>query len=169
VSTRPDVLSYQTPVLDRAVRLEGAPVADLFLKTTGTDADVVVKVIDVYPPTNAEQPELAGYQLPISLDIFRGRYRHSFEHPSAIPPGTVQEYRFRLPTANYTVKPGQRLMVQVQSSLFPLYDRNPQTYVPNIFFAKAGDYRAATMTVEHGEAGASAVLLPIVPASTALP
>ena len=173
VATRTDVLSFKTPVLDHAVRLEGAPIADLFLKTTGTDADVVVKLIDVYPDSYADQPELSGYQLPISLDIFRGRYRKSFAEPSAIPAGDVEEYKFRLPTVNYTVKPGHRIMVQVQSSLFPLYDRNPQTYVPNIFFAGAADYKAATMTLEHGDAtpagnGASAVLLPVVANSTAI-
>ena len=167
VSSRPDVLSYQTPVLDKAVTVEGAPMADLFVKTTGTDADFVVKIIDVYPGTDADRPEMGGYQLPISLDIFRGRYRRSFESPSPIPAGQVQEYKFRLPTVNYVFKPGHRIMVQVQSTLFPLYDRNPQTYVPNIFFAKPADYRQATMTVEHGPAGASAVLLPVVAASTA--
>jgi putative CocE/NonD family hydrolase len=165
VSTRPDVLSYQTPVLTQDVRVEGAPVADLFVKTTGSDADFVVKVIDVYPPTCSEQPEMAGYQLPISLDIFRGRYRKSFEKPEAIPPSEVQEYRFRLPTMNYVFKPGHRIMVQIQSSLFPLYDRNPQTFVPNILFAKPADYQKATMTVELGP---SAVLLPVMPASTAV-
>ncbi len=164
VGTRTDVLSYETPVLDHEVRVEGAPVADLFVKTTGTDADFVVKVIDVYPPTFAEQPELAGYELAISMDIFRGRYRKNFEKPEAIPAGEVQEYRFRLPTVNYTFKPGHRIMIQVQSSLFPLYDRNPQTFVPNIFFARPDDFRTATMTVERG---ASSVLLPIVEKSTA--
>jgi putative CocE/NonD family hydrolase len=162
VSTRGDVLSYQTPVLDHAVRVEGAPFADLFVKTTGTDADFVVKIIDVYPPNVPEQPEMSGYQFPISLDIFRGRYRKSFSNPEAIPAGAVEEYRFRLPTVNYIFKPGHRIMVQVQSSLFPLYDRNPQTFVPNIFFARPEDFRSATMTVEHGSEGASSVLLPIV-------
>jgi uncharacterized protein len=162
VGTRTDVLSYQTPVLEKPVRLEGAPFADLFVKTTGTDADFVVKIIDVYPRTYADQPNLAGYELPISLDIFRGRYRKSFAAPEAIPSGAVEEYRFRLPTVNYIFKPGHRIMVQIQSSLFPLYDRNPQTFVPNIFFARPEDFRAATMTVEHGPQGASAVLLPIV-------
>jgi putative CocE/NonD family hydrolase len=162
VSTRGDVLSYQTPVLDHAVRVEGAPFADLFVKTTGTDADFVVKIIDVYPPNVPEQPEMSGYQLPISLDIFRGRYRKSFSNPEAIPAGAVEEYRFRLPTVNYIFKPGHRIMVQIQSSLFPLYDRNPQTYVPNIFFAQPEDFRAATMTVEHNAQSASSVLLPIV-------
>jgi putative CocE/NonD family hydrolase len=167
VGTRTDVLSYQSPVLDKAVTVQGAPIADIFAKTTGTDGDFVVKVIDVYPNT-PEQPEMSGYQLPISMDIFRGRYRESFANPSAIPAGQVQEYKFRLPTVNYVFKPGHRIMVQIQSSLFPLYDRNPQTYVPNIFFAKPEDFQKATISVEHGASGASAVLLPIVEASTAV-
>ena len=166
-ATRTDVLSYQTPVYDHEVKLEGAPIADLFVKTTGTDADFVVKIIDVYPPNYSDQPEMAGYQLPISLDIFRARYRKSFEHPEAFTPGKVEEVRFRLPTVNYIIKPGHRLMVQVQSSLFPLYDRNPQSFVPNIFFAKPEDFKAATMTLEHTPQAASSVLLPVVETSTA--
>ncbi len=168
IGTRTDVLSYQTPVLTAPVTLQGAPVADIFAKTTGTDGDFVVKLIDVFPAFVAEQPELGGYQLPISQDIFRGRYRQSFEHPSAIPAGETQEYKFRLPTVNYVIKPGHRIMVQIQSSLFPLYDRNPQTFVPNIFFAKPEDFQKATISVQRGTAGASSVLLPVVPASTAL-
>jgi uncharacterized protein len=168
VSTRPDVLSYQTTVLKHAVRVEGAPFADIFAKTSGTDGDFVVKIIDVYPPTVAEQPNMGGYQLPISMDIFRGRYRKSFDTPSPIPPGEVQQYRFRLPTMNYVFKPGHRIMVQIQSTLFPLYDRNPQVFVPNIFFAQPSDYRKATVSIEHGSSGASAVLLPVVQASTAM-
>ena len=167
-STRPDVLSYQTPVLDKPVTVQGAPFADIFARTTGTDGDFVVKIIDVYPATVPEQPEMGGYQLPVSMDIFRGRYRQSFEHPTPIPAGQVQEYKFRLPTMNYVFKPGHRIMVQIQSSLFPLYDRNPQSYVPNIFFAKPADYRKATVSIEHGPSGASAVLLPVVQASTAI-
>jgi len=167
VSTRPDVLSYTTPVLTRPVRIEGAPIADIFAKTTGTDGDFVVKLIDVYPAAYPEQPEMGGYQLPISMDIFRGRYRKSFSDPSPIPANQVQEYKFRLPTQNYVFKPGHRIMVQIQSSLFPLYDRNPQKYVPNIFFAQPGDYRKATISIEHGGPNASSVLLPVVAASTA--
>jgi putative CocE/NonD family hydrolase len=166
-SNRTDVLSYQTPVLDHAVTLQGAPIADIFAKTTGTDGDFVVKIIDVYPAAVPEQPEMSGYQLPISLDIFRGRYRNSFSDPTPIPAGEVQEYKFRLPTVNYVVKPGHRIMIEIQSSLFPVYDRNPQTFVPNILFAKPSDYKKATVTVVHGAAGASSVLLPIVAQSTA--
>jgi predicted acyl esterase len=154
--------------LERAVTVEGAPIADLFVKITGTDADFVVKLIDVYPPSDVAQPTMGGYQLAISLDIFRGRYRNSFEHPSPIPAGKVQEYKFRLPTVNYVFKPGHRIMVQIQSSLFPLYDRNPQTFVPNIFFAKPTDYKSAEMTVQRGTGGQSAVLLPVVTRSTAI-
>ena len=168
VATRPDVLSYRTPVLEQPVTVEGAPMADLFVKTTGTDADFVVKLIDVYPPSDIARPTMGGYQLAVSLDIFRGRYRNSFEHPSAIPAGKVQEYKFRLPTVNYVFQPGHRIMVQIQSSLFPLYDRNPQTFVPNIFFAKSADYQTAKMTVQRGGGGQSAVLLPVVAHSTAI-
>ncbi|MEI5688428.1 CocE/NonD family hydrolase [Sphingomonas kyungheensis] len=160
---RTDVMTYSTPVLTEAMRVSGAPIADLYAATTGTDGDFVVKVIDVYPAENATDPKMGGYQLPISLDIFRGRYRDSFAHPSAIPANRVQHYRFRLPTVNHVFQPGHRVMVQVQSSLFPLYDRNPQTYVPNIFFAKPADYRKATVTLRRGGATPSAVLLPVVP------
>jgi putative CocE/NonD family hydrolase len=164
---RPDVMTYTTPVLTAAMRVSGAPIAELYAATTGTDGDFVVKVIDVYPAENATDPKMGGYQLPISLDIFRGRYRDSFAHPSAIPANTVQHYRFRLPTVNHVFQPGHRVMVQVQSSLFPLYDRNPQTYVPNIFFAKPADYRKATVTLRRGGATPSAVLLPVVPVEQA--
>ena len=163
VDGRPDVMTYQTPVLTEAVRVSGVPMADIFAKTTGTDGDFVVKVIDVYPAEYATDPKMGGYQLAISMDIFRGRYRNSFEHPSAIPAGKVQEYKFRLPAVNHVFQPGHRIMVQVQSSQFPLYDRNPQTYVPNIFLAKPGDYKKATVSIERGAAGASSVLLPVVP------
>jgi putative CocE/NonD family hydrolase len=163
VDGRTDVMTYETPVLDAAVRVSGAPMADIFAKTTGTDGDFVVKVIDVFPDENASNPKMGGYQLPISLDIFRGRYRDSFAKPSAIPAGKVQRYKFRLPTVNHVFQPGHRIMVQVQSSLFPLYDRNPQKFVPNIFLAKKSDYQKATVTIERGGANASAVWLPVVP------
>lgn len=167
---RPDVMTYTSPVLTSAVRVSGAPIADLYAKTTGTDGDFVVKVIDVFPDEVAgSDPKMGGYQLPISLDIFRGRYRDSFAKPTAIPAGKVQRYKFRLPTVNHVFQPGHRIMVQVQSSLFPLYDRNPQKFVPNIFLAKKVDYQKATVTLERGGANASAVWLPVVPEGTALP
>jgi hypothetical protein len=163
VADRTDVLTYQTPVLSAPVRISGAPVADLFAATTGTDSDWVVKLIDVYPDEVPSQPDMGGYELSVSMDIFRGRYRESFEHPSAIPSGAPERYRFTLPTTNHVFEPGHRIMVQIQSSWFPLYDRNPQTYVPNIFFAKPADYVKATQSVIHSRDHASAVWLPVVP------
>ena len=159
---RPDVLTYRTPVLTQAVRVSGPPIADIWARTTGTDGDFVVKVIDVFPPENATDPKMGGYQLAVSLDIFRGRYRADAAHPSPIPANRAQQYRFRLPAVNHVFQPGHRIMVQVQSSLFPLYDRNPQTYVQNIFFAHPQDYRAQTVTILRGGSTASSVLLPVV-------
>jgi hypothetical protein len=161
VTDRTDVLTYATPVLTTGVRISGAPVADLFAATSGTDADWVVKLIDVFPDEVPSQSELGGYQLAVSMDIFRGRYRESFEHPSAIPAGKPQRYRFVMPTTNHVFLPGHRIMVQIQSSWFPLYDRNPQTYVPNIFFANLSDYTKATQTVFRTAGQASAVWLPV--------
>ncbi|MBN9660980.1 MAG: CocE/NonD family hydrolase [Acidobacteria bacterium] len=163
VADRPDVLVYETPVLSAPVRISGAPVADLIAATTGTDSDWVVKLIDVYPDEVPSYPEMGGYQLAVSMDIFRGRYRESFERPSAIPAGKAQRYRFVLPTANHVFLPGHRIMVQVQSSWFPLYDRNPQTYVSNIFMAQPSDYVKATQSIFHSSENASAVWLPLVP------
>ncbi|QBM76362.1 CocE/NonD family hydrolase [Sphingomonas sp. AAP5] len=162
VDGRTDVMSYSTPALTKTVKVSGVPWADIFAKTTGSDGDIVVKLIDVYPDEMASNPKMGGYQLAISLDIFRGRYRESFAKPSAIPANKTQQYRFRLPAVNHEFLPGHKIMVQVQSSLFPVYDRNPQTFVPNIFLAKPADYKKATVTIEHGAAGASAVLLPVV-------
>ncbi len=162
---RPDVLTYETAPLTEAVKISGAPMADLYAATTGTDGDFVVKVIDVYPDTVADDPPMGGYELNVSMDIFRGRYRESFEHPSPIPAGLVQRYRFDLPTTNHVFLPGHRIMVQIQSSWFPLYDRNPQTYVPNIFDAKPTDYKAATVTILHKPGAESKVWLPIAPVS----
>ena len=161
-SGRPDVLSFVSDVLTAAVKISGQPVANLVASTSGTDADWVVKLIDVYPDEVAAQPEMGGYQLMVSGDIFRGRYRESFETPQAIPADSALPYRFALPTANHVFLPGHRIMVQVQSSWFPLYDRNPQTFVPSIFDAKPGDYRKATQRVYHAPGQASFVELPVV-------
>ena len=158
---RPDVLVYETPVLDHPVQIAGSPIADLYATTTGTDGDFIVKVIDVWPEQDADDPTMGGYEMNVSMDIFRGRYRESFEHPRAIPAGKVQRYRFALPPTNHVFLPGHRMMVQVQSSLFPLYDRNPQTFVPNIFDAKPEDYRAATITILHKPGAESKVWLPV--------
>ncbi|HET7751587.1 MAG TPA: CocE/NonD family hydrolase, partial [Terriglobales bacterium] len=161
-SGRPDVLTFSSDVLTEPVKISGQPVANLVASTTGTDSDWVVKLIDVYPDQVADQPELGGYQLMIAADIFRGRYRESFSVPKAITPDKPLLYRFALPTANHVFLPGHRIMVQIQSSWFPLYDRNPQTFVPNIFWAKPGDYRKATQRVYHQPGTASFVELPLV-------
>jgi putative CocE/NonD family hydrolase len=169
VDGRPDVLTYTGAPLTKAVHIMGSPLVDLFAATSGTDSDWVVKLIDVYPndiPEGASQgakPSMAGYELPIGIEIFRGRYVHDKAHPSALPSGKVVEYKWNLPNVDHVFLPGHRIMVQVQSSLFPLYDRNPQTFVPNIFNAKAGDYRTATQSIYHGGSTPSAVLLPVVP------
>ncbi|WP_229261893.1 CocE/NonD family hydrolase [Duganella guangzhouensis] len=159
-SDRTDVLTYVTEPLKAKVQIAGQPMVNLYAATTGTDADWVVKLIDVYPDEVPSQPELGGYQLGIAMDIFRGRYRNSLETPSPIPANEVQRYRFALPNANHVFLPGHRIMVQIQSSWFPLYDRNPQTYVPNIFYAKPSDYKKATLKVYHN----SAIELPLVEA-----
>jgi len=163
VADRTDVLTYVSEVLDRPLRISGQPWVDLFASTSGSDSDWVVKLIDVYPSEVASQPLLSGYQLGIAMDIFRGRYRHSLEKPEAIPAGKVQQYRFALPDANHVFLPGHRVMVQIQSSWFPLYDRNPQTYVDNIFFARPGDYRKATQRIYRSGAQASYIEMPVVP------
>jgi putative CocE/NonD family hydrolase len=160
--SRPDVLTYETPVLTDPVRISGAPVVHLFASTSGTDSDWVVKLIDVYPDEMPSQPDMSGYELAVSMDIFRGRYRESFERPQAVVPDKPLPYTFALPSANHVFKPGHRIMVQVQSSLFPLYDRNPQTFVPNVFFAKPADYVKATQRVYHAAGEASYIDLPVV-------
>jgi hypothetical protein len=159
-SGRPDVLVYVSDELTAAVKISGQPVANLVSSTSGTDSDWVVKLIDVYPDEFAGQPALGGYQLMISADVFRGRYRENPDAPHALAPSEPLLYRFNLPTANHVFLPGHRLMVQIQSSWFPLYDRNPQTFVPNIFWAKPADYRKATQRVYHTPSQPSFLELP---------
>jgi uncharacterized protein len=163
-SGRPDVVSFVSDVLKEPVKISGQPVVNLVASTSGTDSDWVVKVIDVYPDEVASQPTMGGYQLMVSGDIFRGRYRESLESARPLMAGQPLLYRFALPTANHVFLPGHKLMVQVQSSWFPLYDRNPQTFVPSIFWAKPGDYRKAVQRVHHAPGQASFVELPLVEA-----
>ena len=161
-SGRPDVVTFTSDVLQQPIKISGQPVANLVASTSGTDSDWVVKLIDVYPDEVASQPAMGGYQLMIAADIFRGRYRESLETPKPIAPNKPLLYHFLLPTANHVFLPGHRIMVQVQSSWFPLYDRNPQTFVPNIFWAKPEDYRRAVQRVFHSADQASFIELPIV-------
>jgi putative CocE/NonD family hydrolase len=161
-SSRPDVLAFVSDPLTAPVKISGQPVANLVASTSGTDSDWVVKVIDVYPDEVAGQPAMGGYQLMVSADVFRGRYRESLEKPAPIAPDKPLPYRFELPTANHVFLPGHRIMVQVQSSWFPLYDRNPQTFVQNIFWAKPEDYRKAVQRVYHAPGEVSFIELPVV-------
>jgi putative CocE/NonD family hydrolase len=164
-SGRTDVLTYTSEVLTRPVQISGEPLVHLVASTTGTDSDWVVKLIDVYPDEVAGQPEMGGYQVPIAMDILRGRYRESFSDPKAIEPNKPLLYKFALPTTNHVFLPGHKMMVQVQSAWFPLYDRNPQTFVPNIFFAQPADYKKATQRVYHTTSDASFIDLPVVSAT----
>ncbi|MEO6392687.1 MAG: CocE/NonD family hydrolase [Pyrinomonadaceae bacterium] len=161
-SGRPDVLVYTTDVLTSPVKISGQPVANIVASTSGTDSDWVVKLIDVYPDEFAGQPAMGGFQLMVAADIFRGRYRESLEMPKPIAAGQPLLYHFDLPTANHVFLPGHRIMVQIQSSWFPLYDRNPQTFVPNIFWAKPADFQKATQRIYHAVSQASFVELPLV-------
>ncbi|WP_307188543.1 CocE/NonD family hydrolase [Acetobacter nitrogenifigens] len=148
VTARTDVATFTSPVLTQPVTLRGEPLVHLTASTTGTDGDFVVKLIDVYPDEVADQREMGGYQFMVSADILRGRYRNGFDKPAAVPANTPQLYKFPLPMTNHTFLPGHRIMVQIQSSWFPLYDRNPQSYVDNIFLAPADSYKPATVSID---------------------
>ena len=161
-SGRPDVAVFTSEVLTNPVKISGQPMANLIASTSGTDSDWVVKLIDVYPDEVAGDEEMGGYQLMVSADIFRGRYRESLESAKAITPDKPLLYRFALPTADHVFLPGHRIMVQVQSSWFPLYDRNPQTFVPSIFWAKPENYKKAVQRVYHAPGQESFVELPMV-------
>ena len=162
MSGRTDVAVFVSDVLQTPAKISGQPIANLVASTSGTDSDWVVKLIDLYPDQVAGQAPMGGYQLMISADIFRGRYRESLETAKAIAADKPLLYRFALPTANHVFLPGHRIMVQIQSSWFPLYDRNPQTFVPNIFWAKPEDYRKTVQRVYHAPGQASFIELPLV-------
>ncbi len=161
-SGRTDVLTFTSEVLTAPVKISGQPVANLVASTSGTDSDWVVKLIDVYPDEVVAESSMGGYQLMIAADIFRGRYRESLENAKPIASDKPLLYRFALPNANHVFLPGHRIMVQVQSSWFPLYDRNPQTFVPSIFWAKPEDYRQAVERIYHTPGQESFVELPLV-------
>jgi putative CocE/NonD family hydrolase len=158
---RTDVLSFVSDVLTSPVAISGQPEANITASTSGTDGDFVVKLIDVYPDEVPQQPELGGFQLAVSMDIFRGRYRESWDKPRPLKANVPLNYHFALPAANHVFLPGHRISVQIQSSWFPLYDRNPQTFVDNIFFADRADYHKATIRVYRGGGNASFIGLPV--------
>ena len=159
---RKDVLTWQTEVLDEDLTITGDIVAHIFAATTGTDGDWVAKIIDVYPAEYPEDKTMAGYQLMIADEIFRGRFRQSFEKPTPIVANQVNEYVIDLHSNNHCFRKGHRVMIQVQSTWFPLYDRNPQKFVENIFKAQASDYQVATQRVYESTRYPSYVSLPVM-------
>lgn len=161
-SGRPDVVTFISDELKEPMQIAGEPIANLVASTSGTDSDWVVKLIDVYPDEVGDDAVMGGYQLMIAADIFRGRYRESFAQAKPITPDAPLLYRFALPLANHVFRPGHRIMVQIQSSWFPLYDRNPQTFVPNVFWAKPGDYQKATQRIYHSAKESSFIELPVI-------
>jgi hypothetical protein len=159
---RPDVLTYETDTLKEDVTVSGDIGARLMASTTGTDSDWVVKLIDVYPEEYEKDVKMGGYQLMIANEVFRARFRKSFERPAAVEPNKVTEYAFALHNNNnHTFLKGHRIMVQVQSTWFPVIDRNPQKFVPNIFKAQDSDFRPATQRVYHSARFASRVEVPV--------
>jgi len=161
-ASRPDVLVYQTEPLKEPLRLAGQPIAHLFASTSGSDSDWVVKIIDVWPDEVPARPTMGGYQQMMSADIFRGRYRVDPSKPEPLEPNKALPYEIRLPHTSHTFLPGHRIMVQIQSTWFPLYDRNPQRFVPNIMFAKREDFVKATQRIWHTPENASAIELPVI-------
>jgi hypothetical protein len=150
VDGRPDVATWISEPLEAPMTLRGAVTAHLFAETTGTDADWVVKLIDVYPDDSPDF-DMSGYQLMISGDIFRGRYREDISEAKPVAADEVLEYTLPLPQVNHTILPGHRLMIQIQSSWFPLYDRNPQTFVPSIMSAPDSAYQKQQHRIHHSD------------------
>jgi hypothetical protein len=178
VSGRKDLANFETPVLARDVTVTGDVVADVFGTTTGTDSDWIVKLIDVYPEDaqGVTSPETGdgskadgdkgGYELMVAEEILRGRYRKSFTMPEPVTPGEVAEYKWGLHGVDHTFLKGHRMMVEVQSSWFPLYDRNPQTYVENIMTAPASAYKSETVSIYGSAKYASHLDLPVSDGTT---
>ena len=161
VHNRPDVLSYETEVLTNDMAVTGEVFAQLFASTSGSDADWVVKLIDVYPQSYPADPRMGGYQLMVANEVFRGRFRESFEKPAAIPANRVLPYRFSLHSLNHRFLKGHQIMVQIQSTWFPIIDRNPQKFIPNIFDAAESDFQAATHRIFRNRSYASHLDLPV--------
>ena len=161
VTNRKDMAVWKLPVLTRDLTITGEAVADIFASTTGTDNDMVVKLIDQYPDDDPD-PKMRGYQLMINAEIFRGRYLSGFDHPTALAPNSIHEYKFSLHDVDHVFKAGHTVMVEIQSTWFPLYDRNPQTFVPNIMKAKPADYTAATITIYSGPGHDSTIEVPLM-------
>jgi uncharacterized protein len=163
VDGRPDVLTFVSEPLAEDLVVVGAPTAMLSAATTSTDADWIVKMIDVYPDDYSADDAMRGYQLMVSGEIQRGRFRNSFSNPSPIKPNSVESYKIAMPHVNHRFRRGHKIMVQVQSTWFPVYDRNPQTYVPNIHAAKPGSFTKATHSIWHNRARPSFIEVKVLP------
>jgi predicted acyl esterase len=164
VTGRKDLAVWKLPALTKDLTITGEVVADIYAATTGTDNDLVVKLIDQYPDDDPDA-KMRGYELMTNAEIFRGRYLDSFEKASPVEAGSIREYKFSLHDVDHVFKAGHTVIVEIQSTWFPLYDRNPQTFVPNIMKAKAGDYRPATIRICSSPGHNSALLVPLVGAS----
>jgi uncharacterized protein len=162
VYERPDVLSFETEPLTSDLVIAGEIVAHLFASTTGTDSDWIVKLIDVYPEKGDTDPPMNGYQLMIANEVMRGRFRNGFEKPEPVKAGQVTEYTIDLHSNNHSFLKGHRVMVEVQSTWFPLIDRNPQKFVPNIFMAQEADFQKAEQRVYRSKKYSSNVELPVM-------
>ena len=162
VDHRPDVLTWSTETLENDVIVSGRIIANLFASTSGTDSDWIVKLIDVYPEKYESDPKMGGFQLMIAGDVTRGRYRKSFEKPEPIAANAVERYEIGFPANDHVFKKGHRIMVQVHSTWFPVIDRNPQQFVPNIFKAKESDFKKATQRIYRSGQNASYIALPVV-------
>src|SRR5664279_4440145 len=162
VYTRPDVISFATDTLKEDLVVTGAVNAHLFASTTGTDADWIVKLIDVYTDWDSANFKLSGYQFPVTMEVFRGKFRKSFSKPEALVPGKPEEYLIGLHQVNHLFRKGHKLMIQVQSSWFPMIDRNPQKFLPNIFEAKDSDFIKATQTIYYSSEFSTRIDLPVI-------
>ena len=162
VSSRPDVVSFTGDSLTEDLTVTGKITAHVFASTSATDADFVVKVIDVYPNFDSKNISMSGYELPVAMEVFRGRFRKSFEKPEPLTPNKPEEFVIDLHDINHTFLKGHRLMIQIQSTWFPIIDRNPQKYVPNIFEAKERDFIKATHTIYCNNQYSTYIELPVM-------
>lgn len=162
VSTRPDVLNFLMDSLAENLTVTGKITAHIFASSTGTDADFIVKLIDVYPDFNQPDKSMSGFQLPVAMEVLRGRFRKSLENPTPLIPGKAEEFVIDLHTINHSFLKGHKIMIQIQSTWFPLIDRNPQKFVPNIFYADEKDFIKATQTIYCNKVFSSYIELPII-------
>jgi hypothetical protein len=160
--SRPDVVSFTMDSLTSDLTVTGSIIAHLWASTTGSDADWIVKLIDVYPNWDPQNYQMSGYMLPVAMEVFRGRFAHGFDKPAALVPGKPQEFVINLHQINHVFRKGHRIMIQVQSSWFPVIDRNPQKYVANIFEAADGDFIKAEETIYFSAAYPTHVEMPVV-------